>query len=702
MKKLTLLLLVMSMIIASCSQEKKLIRKASNSVERSNFEEALGYYDQVLAKNGNSYFANAGKGVVLSEYIGRHAEAIPYLEKALTQHPEKTGMKINYDLGKSYHFVGNFPRALYFYGATEKYNKVGNPDYDMFLTKRVADCKYALEHPEIASAEQQSIANIGNTINTPAPEYGAVYTRGKLIFTSKRKDDDKEKKNGLDGRFFDAMYVSKVNDGNYSPPRRFTSPDVRGNDNFSQPHESVVSVSPDAKTLYIFRAGQLYDVDLNDSTKSARKLDNDINISDLQSHASLSSDGNMMIFASEAKRGMGGLDLYKTVKIDGKWANAELLDNSINTQFNEDSPYLGANNTLFFSSNGLPGYGGYDIYKTMLVDGRWTTPQNVGQPINSPGDDTYFALNAGSSNGYYTSVRSGGQGDMDIYKVHYTNMEMPECTGMDPLFAVAATPGVNNPMSYVLSLEAPSQSQTNIRSYNWTVNGGSISQNTKQFEYTFNTPGSYTVGAKAVAYCDTCPSLMAMCSEKVIEIGNPVFVNTDSIKRANDLATTNKNSKNKNKTDAPLKTKTVKTTTSEVVLNETQLKDLNWNNNTPLFDLNKSEVREDAKSALNQNIDLLKNKTSLAVNINGYADSRGSEAYNEGLSQRRANAIKAYMMSKGVSKGRIIKTTGYGENNLLNNCDDGVECSEAEHQVNRRVQFEVINIIKTPGEISLK
>ena len=121
-----------------------------------------------------------------------------------------------------------------------------------------------------------------------------------------------------------------------------------------------------------------------------------------------------------------------------------------------------------------------------------------------------------------------------------------------------------------------------------------------------------------------------------------------------------------------------------------------------MFDLNKSDVREDAFAALNENIGLLKQNKSLALNINGYADSRGSEAYNEGLSLRRANAIKTYLIANGVAKNRILKTTGYGENNLLNNCEDGVECSEAEHQVNRRVQFEVMNILKTPRDFTLK
>lgn len=689
--------LLCTFLIVSCSQEKKLVRKASNAVERSDFDQAISYYDQALKKDSMSYLANAGKGVVLSEYVGRHQEAIIYLERALKKHPEKTGMKINYDLGKSYHFVGNYPRAIYFYGQTTKYNKEGSPDYDMFLNKRIADCKYALEHPEFAPVEEQEVKTVGNQINTSNPEYGAVYTRGKLIFTSKRKDDDKEKKNGLDGRYFDAMYVSTEKNGTYGAPRRFTVPDIKLKENFSKPHESVVSVSPDGNTLYIFREGQIYEADLNDSTKAAHKLDNSINFSYLQSHVTLSADGRTMIFSSEAQRGIGGLDLYKSEKgDDGKWSDAVMLS-SLNTMYNEDSPYLNKEGVLFYSSNGLPGYGGYDVYRSREENGMWSSPVNLGQPINSPGDEMYFTLLNNTSNGYYTSVRQGGQGDLDIYKVHYVMTDIPECSGQDSTFAISAEADPNNQMVYNFSAMAPANNNK-VKSYSWKLNGETLAQSTDKFQYTFSTSGTYTLTAKAVTFCDSCPSLIAMCSEKVLEIGAPVFASTDSLNMANDVATaTTKSVTTRTK-------KVVKNRTSavdlQVTLNDTQLKDLGWNNADSYFDYNQSTVREDARPALNQNINVLKKNKDLAVKINGYADCRGTDAYNNNLSLKRANAVKNYLIENGISKNRILAVRGFGESQPVNQCVDGVECSEMEHQQNRRSAFDVINLIKTPSEIT--
>lgn len=690
--------LILALTAISCSQEKKLIRKASNAVERSDFDQAISYYDQALKRDSNSYYANAGKGIVLSEYVGRHDQAIPYLEKALKKHPEKTAMKINYDLGKSYHYIGNYPRALHFYGQTAKYNKVGTPDYDMFLNKRVADCKYALEHPEIAPVEEQEIKNVGNGINTSNPEYGAVYTRGKLIFTSKRRDDDKEKKNGLDGRYFDAMYVSTEKNGKLSAPRRFTVPDVKLNSNFSQPHESVVSVSPDGNTLYIFREGQIYETDLNDSTKSAHKLGKEINFSYLQSHLTLSADGNTMIFAAEADRGMGGLDLYRSTKDEkGNWSDATLLS-SLSTIYNEDSPYLNKDGVLFYSSNGLPGYGGYDVYKSRYENNQWMEPVNLGQPINSPGDDIYFTLLGNTSNGYYTSVRQGGYGDMDIYKVHYVLTDVPQCQSVDSLFAINAEVDPSNAMVYNFSAAAPAQYNSKIRSYTWKLNGETLSQNTDKFQHTFATEGSYTLTAKAVAYCDTCPSLVALCSEKILEIGTPMFATADSLTNQNDLAANTKTATSKPK-KAP-RVKNPNAVRDEQVLNDAQLAELGWNSAEAYFDYNQSQLRKDALPQLKQNISVLKKNKDLAVNINGYADSRGTNAYNQNLSVKRANAVKNYLIENGIAQNRILSVKGFGETKLVNDCSDGVECSEELHQQNRRTDFDVINLIKTPSDIS--
>lgn len=698
MKKLLIIpVAAFSLFIVSCSEEKKLIRKASNAVDVYDYDKALTYYDQVLAKDSNSYYANAGKGIVLAEYINKYDKAIPYLERAIKKSPSKTTLKINNDLGKSYHYIGNYPRALYFYEKTTPYNKVENPDYDLFLYKRMADCKYAIEHPEVAPPEQQSVKNVGSTINTEMPEYGPVYTHGELIFTSKRKDSPKEKKNGIDRRYFESMYISSLSNGEFSPVRRFTRPDYAEDSDFKSGGESVVSASPDGKTLYIFRGSKLYEATLNDSTKNEHLMPGNINFSYLQSHAFVSPDGKMLFFTSMSEKGLGGMDIYTSQKgEDGKWMDPKILPSTINSGYNEDAPFLTEDGTLFFSSNGLPGYGGYDVYKTRMVNGEWIAPENLGQPINTPGDDMYFALNPNSSKGFYSSNRPGGKGDMDIYYVHYVSTEVPECKSMDTLFAISADPNPENSMSYNFSVQIPEQYKKNIKSVSLKVNDEPMALSAaNSAQYTFTTANVYKVSAKAVVYCDTCPALLAMCSEKEITVGQTLFVNADST-AANTSSLASTPAKPEAKTniqkDKPLNNNFTPGTKEELSLE--RLKALGWNSTPAYFDYDKSVLNEDARKLLDQNIIILKKNTDLIVVVNGYADSRGTDAYNKALSARRANSVKGYLVQNGIAKSRINAVNAYGEGKIENGCTDDAACDEDQHLLNRKVDFNVLTNIK--------
>lgn len=701
MKKISPFFVSCVLFIMSCSHEKNLIRKASNAVERSDFDKAIGYYDQVLQRDSSSYYANAGKGIVLSEYVGKHGEAIPYLEKALKKSPQEVVPKLELDLGKSYHFIGNYVRALYYYGKASEFNKPDAIDYDQFLNKRIADCKYAIDHPQVAPAEQASIKNIGLPVNSSMPEYGPMYTHGELIFTSKRQDTPNEKKNGLDGRYFENIYTSTLNgDGTFSTPRiyKVKEPAVR----LRKYAESAVSVSHDGNTLIIFNKGKLYQVSVNDSVDRPVPLNGNINFETVQNHACFSADGNTLIFSSISAHG-GRSDLYKSVKdADGKWSDPELLDYAINSEFDEEAPYLNESGTLFFASNGLPGYGGFDVYKTRFVNGKWTTPENLGQPINSPGDDIYFVLNNHSSNGYYASVRPGGMGDMDIYKVHYVLNDVPECESSSSPLVLNATPGAGNPMAYNISLDVPQSYRQGIRGdYAWSLNGEPLSQTADNFSYTFAGPGTYTLSARIVMYCDTCPSLVAYCADKSIVIESQMPLASSEGEKAQDQdAGKNNGSNNKNNNNA---SPAPSINGSNQPLTDSQLAALGWSASPAYFDFNSSELRADAKSVLDQDINVLKNNPNMRVSIDGFADSRGTEAYNKNLSVNRANAVKQYLLSKGIAGKRIKSVTGYGETELVNNCSDGVECSDEEHQLNRRVKFDVYGSpLKTQTNVVLK
>jgi outer membrane protein OmpA-like peptidoglycan-associated protein len=769
MKK-TIPLVLFILLFAFCSQEKKLLRHAANSVERSDFDKAISYYDQVLQKDESSFFGNAGKGVVLSEFMGRHEQAIPYLEKALKNTPDKTKPILNSNLGKSYHFMGNYERALLYYGKSQKDNDPKWADYDEFLNKRIADCRYAIDHPKIALPENQQITNAGTTINTELPEYTPVVANGKMYFTSKRKDTPKEKKNGIDGKFFEAIYVSNINpDGSFSTPERYTLPKS------SKGGEAIMSISPNGQKMFVYKGGKIYESDLNSPDHKTEVMDDNINFASLQNHASLTPDGKTLYFTSESDAGRGGTDIFIATKnSDGTWSDPKILDFTINTEFDEDAPFVNEAGTLFFSSNGHPGYGGFDVYKSNYVNGAWTKPENLGQPINSPGDDIYFTLRPNSSKGYYASARPGGHGDLDIYKVHYISSETAPCKGDDDL-TINATPDLNNPMMQNVTLAVPDSYKNNVRSYRWDVNGQALAETSPSFQYTFPKTDTYKINAQIVVFCDSCPTLVAKCAQKEISVEQPPVLTSndadnsrgknnknakDKAAKEDKTALANNSAKNSKKQSSETdmtattnadestadhqaagsgtgkKSKTAKddladntnsgtkgsaggknkietvsdnngssytSNTGEAFLNDGQLKELNWNTTPAKFDFNTYVLNESTKGILDQNIEVMKNKNNLMVEINGYADSRGSSEYNKQLSLKRANSVKHYFVSHGIANKRIKSVNGLGEAELLNNCSDGVECSDDEHQVNRRVKVNVIaGPAKNNGSITSK
>jgi outer membrane protein OmpA-like peptidoglycan-associated protein/tetratricopeptide (TPR) repeat protein len=668
MKNAITFILISALFLASCSAEKKLVRKAGNAIAVSDFDKANAYYDQALARNPDSYRANAGKGILLSEYMGRYDQAIPYLEKALKKSPEEVRMKLNDDLGKSYHYVGNYSRALYYYEQVKPENTPDNAYYDPILSKRIADCHYALEHPQVAPAEQQYATNAGPTINTSDPEYGPVYTNGTLIFTAKRKDTPHEKKNNIDGRYFESMYISTYKDGAFSTPRRYTIPDLGENSNFHKGNESAVTVLDNGKTLYLFRGGELYQADLTDPAKEPEKLSGKANFMDFHPYAFVTKDGHTMYLVSESTRDGGGTDIYQAFKKDdGSWGTPLLLPFSINTDANEDAPYMAEDGTLYFASNGLPGYGGYDIYKTRYVGGEWTTPVNLGQPINTPADDIYFTLNPYSANGFYATNRMGGQGDMDIYHVHYASGDVPDCATIDTLFVINEKQD-GEPYAYTITAEIPDQYKGRVRSVTWKVDDVAIPGTSETITYVFDEAKTYKVSAKAIVYCDTCPSLQVVCTEKLINMGLPEFTRGEY--------------------EQPL-LGTPNYTAGE--LDNSQLAALGWSTTPCYFDYDKSDLREESKAILDQNINVLKTNKELSIVINGYADARGTHPYNKNLSAQRIRSVRNYLIQHGIPSRRITDTKPYGETMISNGCVDDVECTEEKHQENRKVDFKVSN-----------
>ncbi|MGZ4049294.1 MAG: OmpA family protein, partial [Bacteroidia bacterium] len=535
-------------------------------------------------------------------------------------------------------------------------------------------------HPEYTNASKWYIVNAGKTINTAMPEYVPVLIgNDKLIFTSKRKDNKKERINPDNGKYYESIYSSTISNGHTSAPVLFRIPEQLGKQKTNS-NQSVISAMAGGKKIFVYEKGKLFESDLTATTKSPEEESKVINFDSYQNHAFLDKTDKVLYFTSESPNGQGGNDIYRSYRTaDGQWSAPENLGDVINTPFDEEAPFISEDgNTLYFASNGFPGYGGYDIYKSTLVNGKWSVPENLGQPVNSPANDIFYSESVDGSVAYMSSSRKGGQGDMDIYKINYTDKQPKSCNAnLDDFLSLDFKKNDLNNGRHLITAAIPDKMKDQIISFELKVDDSLIGNFDSKMEFNFKQEGDHTINAKLVAWCDTCINTLVACTEKKLSITN---INPDL------TISTNLNANNNSNT-ADLSLSKV-FNDAHGTLDKTLLKQIGFDLTPLYFKKNEANLTDDAVSILEKNMELLKKYPDLKIIINGYADSRGSENYNQKLSEHRADEVKKYF-NKNHLKNQT-EVVGKGETELVNKCGNDVDCDETMHQQNRRVEFTII------------
>ncbi len=724
----TLFILFLLVINTVFSQTQKYLRKASAAAYSGRYEKARQYYLKALEKEPDNYKANYGIGIVLAEYLTNYESSLPYLEKALKFSPSKDSVPdIQFALGKVYAYSKQYNNALNYFEKVKQY-KIDDEDFTRDLNKRISDCYYAKNHTDVVSTKKIFVVNAGSTINTDMDEYVPVLTpNNQLIYTSKRKDGIKEKVNPDNGKYYEAMYISDIKNGYTSKAKLFskiTSKSINEN-------ESIVSVFPDGKRIYLYKDKKLYEGDIDRTVKNPNVESGVINFDDYQNHACLTKDGQTLYFTSESESGNGGNDIYVSTKdADGNWGTPKNLGKIINTVRDEEAPFISADGkTLYFSSNGYSDcYGEFDIYKTTFENGSWGLPVNLGLPINSSANDIFYTIKEDESVAYFSSSRPKGLGELDIYKVNFPEKYTFGCG--NTILALEAVPDKEDSFKYTIKMGVSSEMKDKIISFIFSIDDSLIAEKADDINYHFQQIKDYKLKAKLVAGCDTCVNAYIACAEQIITIKDTTRIIVASANSNNntDIATidnTNSSNKKHNKKKSNNNNNNNNNNNADVATAESANSSINKNGNTksnnasnnatvvvkegpikgeltqeeltkigldfkPLyFSFDDDQLREDAKINMDHNIEILKQHPELKVVLNGHTDSRGGKRRNLYLSERRAITAKKYMISAGVSKRRIT-TAAKGEAFLINNCADESECDNAMHQLNRRVEVKVV------------
>ncbi len=637
------------------------LKKARKAVDQGDFAAGATEYKKALALDSNHVNANLEYGLLLFEYMNEPAGAGRYLLKAEKSSHKDTFPELLFGLGKYYHYIDDPNKALHYYRRFYRFIDLKDKDgvlLEQEVSRYINNCQYTVSNGSEPNRKRIKVVNAGKDINTVYPEYVPVLSNDKktLMFTSRRRIADKSKIDEDNGGFYEDMYMAqKQADGTFKDAKPFSlqSPKKPGSVN---KHESAISLSFVGDRFFTFYDGKIYEsVKNGDSWSDPAVLNENLNeANEFRNHVCISRDGQTLYYSAERADGLGGLDIYKSVKgNDGKWAAGTNLGPSINTKEDEGDPFLNeSGNVLYFSSKGHPGYGGYDLFRSTLTNGQWGKPVNMGTPFNGAGDDIYLTINDKETEGFFSSSRPGGFGDMDIYEIL---LEKPFTSFTpDPLAGIKIslpdTVYVGDTMALYAETAKPLSAYNN---FYWQVNDQLLDKQGNRIAHVFGQPGNYRLRVQGELNNDDMELLGA--EKNIVVTTKPVIT---------------------------VASNTVNTTT------EPATGDLSLE--TIYFDLNNSGIDEAAAKILDRNLEALTKNERAEIEILAYSDTRGSEPYNRSLSERRARATYNYLKKKGFKVKRIRKIKGLGEQNLVNRCSEGVACTEEEHRLNRRVVLSVV------------
>ncbi|RVU01116.1 hypothetical protein EOD41_09650 [Mucilaginibacter limnophilus] len=499
-----------------------------------------------------------------------------------------------------------------------------NQQSNAYAQKLLADCLFsieALKHP-VAFKPQ----NIGPEINSADDEYMPVATADEstLIFTRQiSNNEDFYKSSKKDGKWQKATYLStRINTPNYN--------------------EGAQSISQDGKYLF-FTGCNRPDGRGKCDIYIAQKRGDDwgkpvginppVNTGAWESQPSISADGRTLYFVSNKAGGLGGYDIWKTTLTDNGWTEPENLGPSINTPFDEQSPFIHPDdNTLYFCSNGWPGMGNKDLFVSRLgKDGKWQKPENLGYPINSSGDENGLTLTANGNYAFFSSNNLQGLGGFDIY-----TFELPK--NIRPLPVTYVKGHVNDALT-----NSPLEANIEIIDLekNRIVYQDYSSEDDGEFLVTLTSGKNYGLNISKGGYL--------FYSENFSLIGRE-----------------------------PKSPFNIQVSLSPIgVGKKVVLKNI-------FFDTNKFDLKPESKAELQKLAQFLNENPTIKIEISGHTDNVGNDEHNQTLSKNRAKAVYNYLVAGGTDAKRLL-FKGYGKSQPIanNNTEEG-------RQQNRRTEFKIL------------
>lgn len=618
MRKLRVLLLtlfVFTLPYLSEAQSKREINKLKNDAEEfyriEEYHRALKKYlslDSISPNNGEYNFRI---GVCYLNSYDK-TRALPFFERAVRFGYEEE--HLDKYLGRSYHLSHYFEKAIGYYKAYKEHlEKEGDEDNDIEkLTKYISECENGIELLKIQ--QDIDIENLGDKMNTIYPDYVPVISADEeiLIFTARRPNSTGGEIEFETGHYYEDIYISQKSDGDW------TNPEKMGFGINTDQHDACIGLSPDGQKLFIYRsnqgselAGDIYVSDLKGNEWSEpKKMPSPINSDNWEPSASITPDEKTIYFTSNRPGGFGGTDIYMAKQLpSGDWARPVNLGENVNTEYNEDGPFIHPDGkTLYFSSRGHNTMGGYDIFRTVYDEetNTWSSPENLGMPINTADEDIYYVLSADGTRAYFSSHRTDTYGEKDIYVAHLPVQTVAIIQFKGHVYRKDS----NKPVAATITItDNETQSIVGVTNSN-SFNG--------RFTTILPPKRNYNIVVDLPGYLFYSENINVPDQVDYYEVAKEIYLE-------------------------PLSEEGGMTTMRNI-----------------FFLPGESQLRVESEIELNNLYRKLNEDSEIQVEIAAHTDNQNESVVNKLLSQARAQAVMDYLVEKGIEDERLFPV-GYGD-----------------------------------------
>lgn len=655
----TPIFLLLSVLIYAQSEvnSKKVKLAADKAFYVDDFKEALVHYrilDSVIPNDKVTHLQISYCELKLGNYEAAHIalnSSDQYEDHFLDEY---------FIQGRIYHLNNEFAKGKVAY---EQFliliDSVGIEDEELQkeVKRYIEQCDNGVYHKENPMVIE--VHDLDGHINTEYPEYAPVVSADEsVIFFTSRRPNTMGGKTDQSHAYYEDIYMSTRDGDHWSNPQNIEALNTKR-------HDASVSISPDGESLLLYRpkkglivSGNLYishhkEADSTGEWTEPELLGETINSKYWEPSGCLSADNKKLYFVSDRPGGFGGTDLYVSdLKEDGSWGPALNLGKNVNTEYDEDSPFIDVDaEILYFSSKGHDGMGGYDVFFSQINEyGDWGKVKNIGYPINTAKDELYFSWNQKKTKGYFSTAHNETHGDQDIYAIIRP--------GAEKIYIKGYITNIENgdSLSHIqIEVRNPVKPELNVTIF---------SDSTGLFKVPVSMGQQYTLHLENDSY-EIVDDTLEIPSEKYyFEFKENIALTP--IKVVVDTNTV---------------TEEVKEQPFALLLKDGE----NVNDLKVQFDFNKTYVKSAAYPVLDELAVLLLADSTVTLEIIGHTDNVGSESVNDRVSLRRAKSVRSYLKKKNVPKEQLV-VSGKGESEPIATND-----TKEGRQENRRTEFKASN-----------